>query len=149
MSISRRQFLRAGAVAMLAAGTPLRSEVLAAAAAGPAGRGGAARGARLRREMFAPHLNSLFTIHPEAGRALRVELTKLEDYVPASPRQRAARTGQECFSLSFRAPAHAPLAQGTYRFQHGALGRFELFITPGRASRDGQTYEAVINHLRA
>ena len=57
----------------------------------------------------------------------------------------AAGPGRECFSLLFQGPADCPLAQGTYRFSHEQLGRFDLFIVPVGAERSARQYEAVVN----
>ncbi len=48
------------------------------------------------------------------------------------------------FVLTFNSSA-PPLEQGTYAFQHEALGKFALFIVPGPPGT--QTYSAVFNTL--
>ncbi len=53
----------------------------------------------------------------------------------------------ENFSLLFRGPGQQLLRQKTYTFEHGQLGRFDLFIVPnGRMSGEFE-YEAVFNRL--
>ncbi len=54
----------------------------------------------------------------------------------------------ERFCLLFRGPAHQPLAQNTYVFEHPRLGDLALFIVP-IGSREGAPYcyyEAVFNY---
>jgi hypothetical protein len=55
---------------------------------------------------------------------------------------RAVSGTWESFSLVFRGPADAPLAQGTYGLEDAELGALELFLVPiGRDAR-GFRYEA-------
>ena len=52
----------------------------------------------------------------------------------------------EAFSLYFRGDPGQALAQDTYRFEHGRLGRFDMFIVPvDRLGADGCCYEAVFH----
>ena len=53
--------------------------------------------------------------------------------------------GHESFSLLFEGPAAHPLSQGTYRFSHEKMGRFDLFIVPVSTERGARQYEAVFN----
>jgi hypothetical protein len=53
----------------------------------------------------------------------------------------------ESFSLLFEGPAHQPLIQRTYTFEHPRLGRFDLFIVPVAKDRDRLQYEAVFSRL--
>jgi hypothetical protein len=60
----------------------------------------------------------------------------------------ANQTGQECFSLLFQNGGGPGLPQGTYGFEHAALGSFALFLVPGGAdSNGGQSYVATVNRL--
>ncbi len=47
------------------------------------------------------------------------------------------------FSLILRGPAAILLPQRLYRFEHGEMGQFDIFIVPVGANADGVTYEAV------
>ena len=151
MPISRRHFLRTGAIAFAAAGAPLSLSALAAEGRSPGqdpAQQPGATPALMSKAAFAPHLHTAFLIRPQRGPAVRAELIELRDCGPARQRQpRAAE--RECFALNFRAPAHQPLAQATYHIEHHTLGRFELFIGPVQRKQHGQVYEAVINHQRA
>jgi len=47
------------------------------------------------------------------------------------------------FSLVFRGPLEPILPQRIYRFEHDALGEFDLFIVPIGPDDSGMQYEAV------
>ena len=148
MPFSRRHFLRAGGVAIAAASAPISLNALAAEQrSGHTGSTG--QSALMSKAAFAAHLNTVFLIRPNAGKEVPIELIDLRDCGPAAQQQKAARAGQECFALAFRAPARHTLKQNTYRIEHRALGRFELFVTPVKSNKYGQIYEAIINHVRA
>src|SRR5205085_6235398 len=55
----------------------------------------------------------------------------------------------DCFSLLFSAPA--PLAEFTtiHTLNHGALGKFDLFLVQSEDAQGQLFYEAIINHLVA
>lgn len=53
---------------------------------------------------------------------------------------------REAFAVLFRGDSTKPLPQDTYRFEHGRIGRFDLFIVPvGRSDQGHCYYEAVFN----
>jgi hypothetical protein len=52
-------------------------------------------------------------------------------------------SGREPFSIVFRGPLEPVLPQRIYRFEHEALGAFELFIVPIGTDESGMQYEAV------
>jgi hypothetical protein len=51
--------------------------------------------------------------------------------------------GDRAFSLYFN--SHDGLAQGTHPLRHATLGRFDLFVVPGRMG-EAVRYEAAFNH---
>jgi hypothetical protein len=156
MSLSRRKFLRAGAVSALFAGLNLGLAKLAFGQTKSRGAGGFAVPYDAKtepmfyftRETFAPYLNSTFRLSTRAkGVTFDATLVSIFDY-QAQARARKAKThAGECFALTFRAGERDTVSQGTYKFSHAALGRFSLFVVPGRQEAGGATYEAVINHL--
>lgn len=93
----------------------------------------------LTREGFIPHLNSQFQVERGSDR-IAVELTEVSE--PRSSRHNQA------FSLVFRGPNDQYLPQAMYRFQHPALGGFDLFIVPIGQDPQGLYYEALFNRLR-
>ena len=151
MPISRRHFLRAGSVVMVAASAPISLSALAAERrAGHNNSTGQPSDtpALMSKAMFAAHLNTVFLIRLNERQTVPVELIELHDCGPAQ-QQTNARAGQECFALAFRARNQRALKQSTYQLEHSALGRFDLFIAPVKSKKHGQVYEAIINHARA
>lgn len=133
---------------MAVVGAPISLNVLAAERrTGPTGS--TAQSALMSKAMFAAHLNTVFLVRSNDGKEVPFELIELRDCGPVEQRQAAARAGQECFALAFRARARQALKQNTYRLEHRALGQFDLFIAPVRSQKHGQVYEAIINHVRA
>jgi hypothetical protein len=92
----------------------------------------------LTRDLFAPHLGSVFRV--QAG-AATVDLTlAFVSELRSSPRAQA-------FSIEFRGPVTAALPQGEYRFEHPKIGAFQLFIVPVGRVDDELEYEAVFNRV--
>lgn len=151
MPISRRHFLRTGAIVCVAAGAPMSLCTLAAEGRA-AGKGHeqlpGTTPALMSKAAFAPHLHTAFVIRLEDGQTLPAELIELRDCGSARQQKANARSGRECFALAFRTAAHPPLAQSTYRLEHRTLGRFDLFIGSVPGKQHGQVYEAIINHQR-
>ncbi|MCA1633542.1 MAG: hypothetical protein LC802_07450 [Acidobacteria bacterium] len=155
MNLTRRNFLRAGTVSALLAGLNLSPARRVFGQTKSRGGGGFAIPYEAKidpafyftRETFAPYVGSSFRLTTRAkGAAFDMTLVSVFDF-QAQARARKSKThGGECFSLTFRAGERDTVSQGTYKFSHAALGRFSLFVVPGKA--DGATtYEAVINHL--
>ena len=154
MTISRRSFLHAGAVAAVVAVLPL--SVFA--------QGGQARVEQdpahvpfpvpgesrleptfyLNKASFTPYLNSTFKVRGEGKQAAAtLTLVAVED-LRASER----RPGRDGFSLLFSGARQKPLEQGTYLFTHDALGEFSLLLVRLHTRQKGQArYEAIINRL--
>jgi hypothetical protein len=88
---------------------------------------------------FMPYLNGMFQATSDSIPALPVELVEAAEV--------HAPVGYQAFSLVFRGPPDHLLPQGIYRFQHAAIGTFELFIVPIRQDQHGLYYEAVFNRL--
>ena len=102
---------------------------------------------QVRFSAFASNIGTPFWVPLDPVAAIALEL------VEATPTARAnlAATsapdaGNEKFSLVFRGLPSQALEQDTYLFEHGRIGRFEMFIVPVGASADGYVYyEAVFN----
>lgn len=88
-------------------------------------------------QTFAPLVGEDFRV--DAGRAGKFEL-KLSD---ASERPGDPNAPRPTFVLTFRGPADAVLAQGTYLFEHPTTGALEIFIVPFAADAEGASYEAI------
>jgi hypothetical protein len=136
---TRRRFLRdCSVVATVASLTP--TAVLAASR-----RGRTVVSGQPDFEQFAQELNTSFSLRTGlcAPRLLLVEAYRL----PATS-AKAEDARNERFCLLFRGPAHQPLAQNTYVFEHPHLGDMAIFIVP-IGSREGTPhcyYEAVFNY---
>jgi hypothetical protein len=107
----------------------------------------------LRRSTFAGHLDETFKVQPSSGRQVAIRLTEVQD-LPATALMSQGEVTPEykeaCFLIEFSGPGDQPLPQGTYRVEHGKIGRFDLFVVPtGATDGQAQHYEAVFNRLSA
>lgn len=158
MTVSRREFIRAGSVLVVAASISLG---LADGALGQRRRGspitepGATIPIRaqqdplffMTRTTFAQYVNTTFVIDPGYTFPIQTTLVEVRDLRSAADKKRNL-PGQECFALAFRAPDEDSLVrQNTYRVRHDALGTFELFVVPVHDKQGHLFYEAVINRL--
>jgi hypothetical protein len=141
-SMSRTSLLKLGAFGALAFGigpaARAASGVLGPAAndegsitpAGPAPR-------YLRLATYVPFVGSTFRINREGASPLKVKLVSAK-----------ALAGKgESFSLIFRGPRHAELAQQISTLEHPSLGRFDLFVAPIGRGVKGQEFQAVVNRI--
>jgi hypothetical protein len=94
----------------------------------------------LTRDTFARQLNSRFRVERNGAGAVTLELVEAGE-VRSSGRS-------ETFSILFRGPPDVFLPQAIYRFEHDAIGAFDLFIVPIRRDQDGVCYESLFNRLR-
>jgi hypothetical protein len=156
MSVSRRSFLRSGAVGALSAGLifkfsnfafgqksawsnhALDFQIPLEAANDPV--------FYYTRAMFEPYVGTVFQVRP-GRRTVNLKLVSAKDY---QPRSTAVTTGKtrstDCFSLLFRSSARLPDFSTIHRLEHPALGKFDLFMT-GSEGGGKMFYTAVINHL--
>jgi hypothetical protein len=122
---SRRQVLRTGVIAGVAASAPLAlAEQATALVTTP----------RLSRRMFAPRVGSTFRFTAK-GVSYSATLKPLRDLAGSAPGH-AYR-----FRLLFTTRVSGP-AQGTYRFTHPTLAAVTLFVVPVGSGR--RYYEAVV-----
>jgi hypothetical protein len=144
MAISRRRFMRAGAIAAIAAGVCLKPSLntLAQDLIGQSSASSTDPLANYTQATFAQYVDSIFRLR---GRVtVDVTLMKVQDTLPAKV-SRAG--GRESFALHFRGGDIA-LPQDTYQVEHAALGSFMLFLVPTGADENGaQGYVAIINRL--
>jgi hypothetical protein len=95
---------------------------------------------------FSQMLGARFRVGNRSGDSIELEL------VQVSPGGTIAKGGAnlpeyESFSLLFHGAQAGLLRQGTYAFEHPALGRFDLFIVPIAAENGLVQYQAVFNRL--
>lgn len=53
----------------------------------------------------------------------------------------------KCYSLTFQLSKPLPATQATYQINHSILGKFNLFLVPGKAAANGFLLIAVINRI--
>ena len=97
-------------------------------------------------ETFAGRVGETFRILGDGPRpvdAALAEVTVLGGSATGSAVSGRDGGRPQAFSLVFRAPREAQLAQRTYRMEHDAIGAFDLFLVPIGADGDGMRYEAV------
>ncbi len=97
---------------------------------------------------FRRNLKTIFLVQMDASTNVELELIRVK---LASTRSlgrhplKAADRKNERFSLLFRGPVDAPMAQDTYTFQHKQFVTFPLFIVPMGKDQKYRYYEAVFN----
>jgi hypothetical protein len=95
--------------------------------------------AGLTHEAFANCLNTTFRICLDDAANIEAQLIEVSEHL-VSPKQ-------ERFSILFRAPNEVLFGQGTRRFEHDQMGKFDLFLVPISRDEEGTCYEAVFNRL--
>ncbi len=151
MPLTRRRFIKTGALSALAAGCAL----------GPA-RVFAQEGTTyydvpyeattsniyyFEQSTFEPYVGGYFRAY--AGRtAATLKLLAVKGYVPSTTTKiTTTRTKPtESFTLTFQGGALSTLTGGLYTLEHGAIGRFQLFMTH-HLSGGVYNYEGVINQF--
>jgi hypothetical protein len=156
MSLSRRKFLRSGAVCALATGALLRTPLAALAQdarANPAldfqlpYEAATSPVFYFTRATFEPYLNGIFVAQGASGRKVQLTLVAVRGYAPSAATRLALKpqVRTDCFSLRFRASGQLRHLTTIHTLEHAALGQFDLFMTES-AVRGVRFYEAVINH---
>jgi hypothetical protein len=158
MSLSRRKFLRSGAVCALTVGALSRSPLVAF------GQEGARAVPRLdfqipyeatinpvfyfSRATFEPYVGSTFATTGIGGRSVELQLVSVTGYEPSTATRLTTRPRRQtnCFSLQFRASGQLRQLTTIHTLDHGALGKFNLFVTESQAE-GAWFYEAVVNHI--
>lgn len=158
MSVSRRKFIKSGALTALSAGlifkageaafgqkkTPerpiLKFEVPLDAQQNPI--------LYYKSSTFEPYVGGTFIGRDARGQAIELKLLRVTEYKPNSRTRITTRGSQETesFTLTFNASKSLPEFTSIHVIEHAVLGKFDLFL-----KRSGDTsqiiYEAVINHL--
>lgn len=149
MSVSRRRFLRSGALVSAAllfkSGTTVLGNPSTSAIAG----NGSAQGNPVRsysREMFEPYIGDIFRVRV-GKQTVELKLVALDEVAPAKRGVTTGRTARtDCFSMRFHAAKPLPATATTAQLNHGKLGVFDLFMTQ---STNGHSFvqTAIVNHL--
>lgn len=142
MSVSRRRFIRSGAMTGLAAGLMLKTNSFSFGRDLNQPQNHAASFIYSRAN-FEPHVGSNFRLH-QGKQSLDLTLLNLTDYQKPFGAARTSRAkNTECFVLSFRAPKNLSHAS-TYQLEHPTLGKFDLFMT---RNGDRNKMIAVVNRI--
>jgi hypothetical protein len=141
MSLSRRRFIKSGALGGLAAGLILKSNGFAL---GHDLNDASDRSAGFdySRASFEPHVGSIFRLL-QGEQTHNLTLVNLTDYQQARASRNSKAKRTESFVLSFRAPKNLSRSS-TYRLEHPKLGTFDLFIARN-GRRENMT--AVVNRI--
>ena len=90
--------------------------------------------------VFEGYLNTNFLMHTDAFNTQTLELVEVKI------REESERL--DGFSLLFSLPSGSYLPQESYLFEHEKIGLFPLFIVPVKTPK-GTRYEAIFSRLRA
>jgi hypothetical protein len=151
MAVSRRNFLKAGGIVILAAGIPLK--VVAGKSPDPLGTkvspaSSFGRTDLLTHATLSDQLNTVFRVVQGGSEVVKVELREVNDLRTATVKKSTAMARKECFSTIFVGPSRTPLKQNTYAVEHQALGNFSILLVPLGQNQQGLlVYEAVFNRL--
>jgi hypothetical protein len=146
MSVSRRRFLKAGAV--LSAALVLKPGNFAFGHDSRWSNNSVSANSAhtYRREMFEPYVGDVFRVRV-GKQMVDLKLVALENLSPAS---RGITTGKvartDCFSMRFHATTPLPAAAQTQKLNHSKLGSFDLFMSQSKQGRKF-LHTAIVNHV--
>ena len=146
MSVSRRRFLKAGAVVSAALVLKPGTFVLGQNSLWSNNSFDSTPAHTYRREMFEPYVGDVFRVRV-GKQMVDLKLVALENVSPAS---RGITTGKvartDCFSLRFHATKPLPATARVHNLNHSKLGSFDLFMSQSRQDRKFlQT--AIVNNI--
>lgn len=96
-------------------------------------------------QAFTPRIGEAFQVDVGGAAPLALVLDAVTEIPVNSWRPDDTRDHRTPFSLVFVCASPAVLRQATYRFEHPALGAFDLFIVPVGRVGGGVAYEAVFS----
>jgi hypothetical protein len=163
MALSRRNFLKSGIMVAFSAAIPLKIADIAVGQQSSSNRltvppttfqipyaSQSDPVFYFKKSTFSPYVNTIFGLYFTPQKVMSTRLIRVADAGPVDGRKQDALAGRECFSLLFRAPLYSkPLPDKIYQIEHGALGKFKMFLTFRGKDRYGLNYEAIINHRQA
>ena len=159
MSLSRRRFIKTGALTALSAGFIFKGGE--ALVFGQKSRQVHTDIERVPYEAqknpilyykastFEAYVGGTFIGRDALGRPIELELVRSTPYkIDPKTRLTTARTREtESFSLLFRAQRALPEFSSIQGIEHAVLGNFDLFLKPSRGDNGEIFYEAIINQL--
>ena len=158
MTVSRRKFVKAGAMMGLSAAAALKGATTVFGQQADGARSGLFRIPddsqaeiyRLSEDTFSRYIGTTFRIRTSPFTAINLELIKVtRRELSPSDSEKAAKTPEvDCFSVVFRGPRKLPLESRTYRIEHDQMGAFDLFIAPVDDHKKQRHYQAVFNRVK-
>lgn len=100
----------------------------------------------ITRVMFTENLKTKFGVSLGGVKLTYMILTEVNDLNPDFAKNNGT-TSRDCYSLVFTAPSRVALGQNSYTFEHGRLGKFQLFIVQGEKKGSETRYGALINRV--
>ncbi len=97
-----------------------------------------------RRETFEPYLNGQFTLRAGAN-TVDATLVSVRDCTPSANKLTRKARQSTSFALIFSAEGKLTDLTTIYDVEHGALGKFALFLTRRDGPQGTYFYEAVFN----
>ena len=157
MSLSRRKFMKTGALTALSAGAIFMAAESAfgqkKAPRRPVSKFDVPSAAQQNpilyydRATFEPYIGGTFIGRDARGGAVELELLRVTENKPTSRTISKGRSREtESFTLTFNASKVLPEFTSIHVIEHPVLGKFDLFLQ--RAGYNSQiVYQAVITHL--
>ena len=146
MSVSRRSFLKAGAVLSAALVFKPSTFVFGQNSLSSPDFVNGNPAHTYRREMFEPYVGDVFRVRVGNG-MVELKLVALENI---SPRSRGITTGKvaqtECFAMRFQATKPLPSTAASRKLSHSKLGSFDLFMSQSK-ERGKFLQTAIVNHV--
>lgn len=156
MPVSRRRFLKAGAMVSLSAAIPLKSVVSVFGQQPSLEQQGLFKipaeslaDERLTEETFSRYLNSKFRIFTSPLTTIELELINVMHSDSTSVEPAANAPKLDSFSVLFRGPRRTALESKTYKVTHDQMGAFDLFISPVNDRKKDRIYQAVFTRFRS
>jgi len=146
MSVSRRKFLKAGAVISAALVLKPGTFVLGQNSLWSKNSVNSVPAHTYRREMFEPFVGDVFRVRV-GKQMVDLKLVALDNVSPASrgiTTGRVART--DCFSMRFHAASPLPPRARIHQLNHSQLGSFDLYMSQSK-ERGKFLQTAIVNHI--
>lgn len=158
MTVTRRSFLRSGAMTVLLTGLAL--DIAPRVFAQNSRKPDPARDFEVpfeaqqaspfyfKRETFQPYLHGVFKLSAGAH-SVEATLVSIRDCTPDAKSAKVTKKSRpsDCFALVFQAQGKLTDLTSIYEVEHGALGKFALFLTRRDGPGGKYFYEAVFNHV--
>src|SRR5689334_7757374 len=146
MSVSRRKFLKAGAVLSAALVLKPGTFVFGHNSVWSNNSVSANSAHTYRREMFEPYVGDVFRVRI-GKQMVDLKLVALENFAPAS---RGITTGKvartDCFSMRFQTTTPLSTTAQMQKLNHSKLGSFDLFMSQSKQGRKF-LHTAIVNHV--